>query len=125
MVALFLVLYFFLLALCAFAWKKVKMRLMECSKSESLRKTAEEKLLRSEAETAALKVQIKALKKSRKAKASAAKKLVESKQETIRLLQEQLDGAQGTDKSLREANIRLANQLAEANDIISRIRDEW
>jgi uncharacterized protein HemX len=122
MVELLLLLSILLHALCAFAWRKKGER-DQCSKSEILK--TQEELRAASLEKEALKVALKALKKNNKTKLMSANRIAEAKEETIRLLQEQLAGAQGHDKALREANLRLANQLADANDTISRIRDEW
>jgi hypothetical protein len=119
MVELLLVLSLLLHALCAFAWRKQGER----DRCASLK--TQEELRAASLEKEALKVALKALKKNNKTKLMSANRIAEAKEETIRLLQEQLAGAQGHDKALREANLRLANQLADANDTISRIRDEW
>jgi hypothetical protein len=67
----------------------------------------------------------KALKKKAKAKAKALEDLLESKEQVILVLQEQLKITQHDDRELRETNLRLGNQLAEAHSTISHMRENW
>ena len=65
------------------------------------------------------------LKRKAKAKAKALQDLLESKEKMVLVLQEQLKITQCDDRELRETNLRLGNQLAEANSTISHMRENW
>jgi hypothetical protein len=117
MVALFLVCYFLLTIVLGWKINKLKSELIKAS--EELKKCVEEKHAMGR-----LVAKKKASKKRGKAKAEALEALIKGKEQLIRLLEEQLAIAQSTDRGLREANIRLANQVVEANAIITELRGE-
>ena len=122
MVALFLVVLLTLLVLVGCSLIKVNNKLksdiFKCS--EELKKCVEER--------DAMKCKLgkkKASKKRAKNKSQSLKETIKGKEDLIRVLEEQLAIAQSTDRGLREANLRLSNQLGEANSLITELRGEW
>lgn len=126
MVALFLMVYFLTLV---WVWKmRTKLKSdftkdlakvsMELHEAQALVTTLEDELKLSTLEK-------RALKRKAKAKAKSLQDLLKSKEQVVLVLQEQLKITQCDDRELRETNLRLGNQLAEAHSTISDMRDNW